>query len=160
MNWYAIYTKPRAEESTTRLLSNAGIETLNPKIKIRKYLRKRYAEVIEQLFPCYIFAFLDYENHAHMVSYTRGVRYIVGRERPIVIPTELIEDLRERMEGDVVIPQHEDFEPGDRVQIKEGPFRDFYGIFERTSSGRERVMILLDMLHVKLEVEKQSIGKA
>lgn len=159
MNWYAIYTKPRAEESTARLLINAGIETLNPKIRIRKYTRKKYTEVVEQLFPCYIFAFLDREKHIHMISYTRGVRYIVGKERPIEIPPELIEALRERMEGDVVIPVPENFEPGDRVQVKEGPFMDFYGIFERNISGRERVMILLDVLHVKLEVEKQSIGK-
>jgi len=160
MNWFAIYTKPKAEDSTTQLLNNAGIETLTPKIKTRKYLRKKYTEVIEQLFPCYIFAFFDIERHGHMIKYTRGVRYIVGKEHPLIVHQEIIDAIRERMEGGIVKQVTERFRRGEKVLIKEGPFKDFYGIFERDVSGRERALILLGALHGKLEIETISIKKA
>jgi transcriptional antiterminator RfaH len=159
VNWYAIYTKPGAEDSATRLLSNAGIETFNPKIRIRKYVRKKYTEVIEQLFPCYIFASFDPGTHSHMIRYTRGVRYVIGKEHPLVVPAAMIEAIRGRMEGGVVKPETEKFERGDKVLIKEGPFKDFCGIFERNLSGRERVVIFLEALFCRVEIERFSIRK-
>jgi transcriptional antiterminator RfaH len=160
MNWYAIYTKPKTEESTTQLLNSAGIETLTPKIKARKYLRKKYTEVIEQLFPCYIFAFFDIERHGHMIKYTRGVKYIVGKEHPLIVHQEIINAIKDRMEDGIVKQVIEGFRRGERVLIKEGPFKDFYGIFERDVSGRERALILLEALQSKLEIETLSIKKA
>lgn len=158
--WYAIYTKPKCETSTELQLNTAGIETLNPKIKINKYIRGKYTHVIEQLFPCYIFAFFDREKHSHMIKYTRGVKYIVGKENPLAVHIEIIEAIRERMEGDIIVSSPEKFREGDRVLIKDGPFKDFYGIFERTIPGKERAMLLLEVLHCKLDVETCSIRKA
>jgi transcriptional antiterminator RfaH len=160
MNWYAIYTKPRAEDSTSQLLSNAGIETLNPKMRVKKYVRKKYVAVIEPLFPCYVFALFDNKTHGHMVTYTRGVKYVVGKETPLVVVQEIIDAIKERLEGNLVVPAPVRLEKGDRVLVKEGPFKDFYGIFERDLSGRERVMILLDALHCRLEIESQALKKA
>jgi transcriptional antiterminator RfaH len=159
MNWYAIYTKPKAEDSTALLLSSAGIETFNPKIRVKKYIRKKYVSVIEHLFPCYIFAFLDSGKHIHMITYTRGVKYIVGKESPLVVFPEIIEAIRERMDGEFVRPSPLRLKKGDRVLVKEGPFKDFYGIFERNISGKERVMILLETLHCKLDIESLSLDK-
>lgn len=160
MNWYAIYTKPKCEESTARLLNNAGIETLNPKIKVLRRLRNKYCDVVEQLFPSYIFAFFDKQKHSHMIRYTRGVKYIVGRESPLPVHPEIIQAIKERMEGDIVIQTPENLAKGDRVLIKEGPFKDFYGVFDRDVPGKTRSMILLDALHCKLEIETRSVKKA
>lgn len=160
MNWYVIYTKPKCEDSTALQIRNAGMETLNPKIRIKKYFRGKYTSVIEPLFPSYIFVFFDQERHGHMVSYTRGVRYIVGKQNPLVVPQVIIDAIQERLEDNIVTPVQEKLESGDRVLIKEGPFANFYGIFERDVPGRERAMILLDALHCKLEIESISIQKA
>jgi transcriptional antiterminator RfaH len=159
MNWYAVYTKARAEETVENLLAQAGIETLNPKILIRKFWRGKYSERVEQLFPCYVFAFFDAESQTHLVGYTRGVRYVVGKERPLAVPEEIITAIRERMQDGVVTPALEAFRKGERVQIKEGPFKDFYGVFERNLSGKKRAMILLDAIYCRLEVECRSIRK-
>ena len=160
MNWYAIYTKPKCEDSTARLLSNAGIETLCPKIRVRKRIRGRYTEVTEQLFPSYLFAFFDKDKQAHMIKYTRGVKYVVGKESPLIVHPEIIDAIKERMQGDIVAPVPEDIGRGERVLIKEGPFKDFYGIFERDIPGKERSMILLEALHCAMDIEKRSIRKA
>lgn len=159
MNWYVIYTKPRSEDSTARLLLSAGIDALNPKLRVKKYVRKKYLDVVEPLFPGYIFACFDRESHSHMVRYTRGVKYIVGKSNPISVPEEIIGAIRTRLEGDFVRMEPEDLAHGDRVLIKEGPFRDFYGIFERSVPGKRRAMILLELLHCKLEIETRSLKK-
>jgi transcriptional antiterminator RfaH len=159
MNWYVIYTKPKCEDSTALQFRNAGVETLNPKIRLRKYFRGKYTSVIEPLFPSYLFARFDPERHGHMIRYTRGVRYIVGKQNPMVVPQVIIDAILERMEGDIITPVAEKLESGDRVFIKEGPFANFYGIFEREVPGRERAMILLETLHCKLEIESVSIRK-
>jgi transcriptional antiterminator RfaH len=159
MDWYAVYTKSGAEGTVSNLLGQAGIETLNPKLLIRKFWRGKYSERLEQLFPCYIFVFFDAESQTHLVSYTRGVRFVVGKERPLAVPHEIIEAITERMQDGVVTPVSEEFRKGERVQIKEGPLKDFYGVFERKLSGKKRAMILLETLHCRLEVECRSLRK-
>ena len=158
--WYAVYTKPKCETSVAVLLNNAGIETLNPKIQIRKYIRGKYTLVLEQLFPSYLFAFFDKEKESHMVKYTRGVKYTVGKENPVVVPPEIISSIKERLEGDIIRDIQENLREGDRVLIKDGPFKDFYGIFERTLPGKERSIILLEALYSRLNIEIFSLKKA
>lgn len=160
MNWYAIYTKPRSEDSTAQLLINAGVKTLTPKILIMKYFRGKYIKVTEQLFPSYLFAFFDPDTDIRLVRYTRGVKYIVGKNTPLEVPPEIISTITERMEGDIVKPFTEDFTKGDRILIREGPFKNFYGIFEKNIPGRERALILLEALHCKLNIESAGIKKA
>ncbi|MCL5023289.1 MAG: hypothetical protein M1497_07970 [Nitrospirae bacterium] len=160
MNWYAIYTKPNAEESVSALLSGAGIETFNPKIKVLKRIREKYVDVVEELFPSYIFAFFDTDTQSHMIRYTRGVKYVVGKENPLSVHPSLIDAIRQRMENGIVMPAPLNLTRGDRVLIKEGPFKDFYGIFERVIPGRERALILLEALHCRLDIESRSVRKA
>ena len=158
--WYAIYTKQAQEDVVTLRLRNIGMDVLNPKLKTRKFKRDKLAEVIEPLFPCYIFADFDKEKYAHLITYTRGVRYIVGKKEPIRIYDEVIEAIRCNMEeGDLVSIKPQPLEKGDRVLIKEGPFRNFYGIFEREIKGPERVMILLETIHCRVELDSGYLDK-
>jgi hypothetical protein len=54
MNWYAINTKAGREDSVAGRMREAGIEVYSPKLKARKYLRGRFTDVVEPLFPCYL----------------------------------------------------------------------------------------------------------
>lgn len=158
--WYAIYTKPGKEDTIAYRLEGLGIEVLNPKIKFKKYRRNKLAEVVEPLFPCYLFANFEKEKYTHMITYTRGVRYIVGKTNPIVVHDEIIDTIKEGMEaGNIIVVKPRRFSKGERVLVKEGPFKDFCGIFERETRGPERVMVLLDMIHCKLELDSCLLAK-
>lgn len=160
MNWYAIYTKPKNEDSVASRLQNRGIAVLNLKLKLKKYKRNKLIEVIEPLFPCYLFANFDKDKYSHLITYTRGVRYIVGKDNPVVVQDEIIQTIRENMEdGDIIIIPPQKFEKGDRVLIKNGHFKDFYGIFERETKGNERVLILLEALHYRVEIDSYFLSK-
>lgn len=160
MKWYALYTKPWSEDSVASRLQDIGIEVLNPKLKSKKYQRNKISEVIEPLFPCYLFANFEKEKYSHLITYTRGMRYIVGKRNPVVVHDEVIDTIKEGMEdGNLVVIKPQRFERGERVFIREGPFKDFYGIFEREIKDHERVMILLDSISYKLEIDSWLLAK-
>lgn len=152
--WHAVYTKPGKEDSVAFLLQHIGIEVLNAKIKSKKYRKHRFTDSIEPLFPCYIFADFEKEKYSHLITYTRGVRYIVGKGNPVIVNEEVINAIKENLEDNhMVVVKPRKFEQGDRIRVMEGPFKDFYGIFERETRGMERVIILLDTLHFRLELD-------
>jgi len=158
--WHAIYTKPGKEDTVAFRLQGIGIEVLNPKLKSKKYKRNKIVEVLEPLFPCYLFANFDKEKYTHLITYTRGVRYIVGKRNPVVVVDEIINTIKGSMEeGNILVVKPQRFEKGVRVLIKEGPFKDFYGIFEKEVKGHERVMILLETLNYKLELDSWVLNK-
>ncbi|MEW6068887.1 MAG: transcription termination/antitermination NusG family protein [Nitrospirota bacterium] len=159
--WYAIYTKPGKEDAVALQLQGIGIEVLNPRLKLKKYRRNKLVEVIGPLFPCYLFANFEKEKYAHLITYTRGVRYIVGKNMPIVVHDEIINTIKEGTEvNGIIVIKPQRYHKGDRVVIREGPFKDFYGIFEREIKGQERVLILLEAIHYKLELEAGYLIKA
>ncbi|HXX80157.1 MAG TPA: hypothetical protein VEI46_01290, partial [Thermodesulfovibrionales bacterium] len=90
---------------------------------------------------------------------TRGVKYIVGKENPVKVPPEIIESIKERLEGGIIREIPENLRKGDRVLIKDGPFKDFYGIFEKTLPAKERSIILLEALYSRLNIEIFSLKK-
>jgi transcriptional antiterminator RfaH len=160
MTWFAIYTKPGSEDLVAQRMNDAGIETLAPKIIAIKYRRRKYTRVIEHLFPCYIFACFEHLTHGHMVKYTRGVKFIVGKENPLEVNPEIIDALRTRMKGEIIEPEEEVIQKGEKVLIKEGPFKDFQGVFERGIPGKARVMILIEAIHGRLEIDRRAVKKA
>ena len=98
INWYCLYTKAKQEEIVTfKLSKHDGIQIFNPKLKLKKFVRGKLKEVIEELFPCYIFSRFDPSQHYHMIKYTRGVKRIVGNKEgyPFIIDEGLLEGLVE-----------------------------------------------------------------
>jgi len=82
------------------------------------------------------------------------VRFIVGKNYPLIVHDEIVCAIKERIGQDnIIVMRPEKFEPGDRVHIMGGPFKDFYGIFSREIKGPERVMVLLDALHCSIEID-------
>jgi transcriptional antiterminator RfaH len=152
--WYAIYTKSGREDSITSRLRNTGIEVLNPKIRLKKFSRGRYALISEPLFPCYLFADFERSKYAHLITYTRGVRYIVGKANPVEVSEDIIKGIKDNTgDEDMVVIRPRQFNKGDRVSIRQGPFSNFYGVFEREVRGPERVLILLEALNCKIEID-------
>ncbi|WKZ33976.1 MAG: transcription termination/antitermination NusG family protein [Thermodesulfobacteriota bacterium] len=152
--WYLIYTKPRCEDNVETMLSGAGIAVLNPKIKERKYLRRKPVEAVSPLFPCYVFARFDKLRDYHMVKYTRGVkRVLCNEDGPAEISDKVVEAIISRMEKGIITVKTS-FAPGQAVYIRRGPFEGFTAIFEHEMSGMERVSILLKTINMRLVIDR------
>ena len=147
--WFAVCCKPRQELIAQENLLRQGYHVYLPRIQVRKRRRGKWVDVIEVLFPRYLFIRIDTVQHS--TAPVRSTCGIVGIVRfggqPAVIPDEVIEDILRREDSASGLRQDNRplFRAGDPVKLVEGPLSDMEGIFAQ-EDGRERVIVLLEML--------------
>lgn len=158
VRWYVIHTHPRQEDRAERNLRSEGLETLLPKLRERRY--NQYTgeptQIIKPLFPRYLFARFNASELLHKVSYTRGVHCVVAfGGRPTPLESDIIALIQSRIGADGFVRIGEELKPGDQILVRDGPLKNFIGIFEREMKGSDRVMILLTTIgyqaHVMIE---------
>jgi transcriptional antiterminator RfaH len=162
MNWYAIYTKPGQEDKVEESLARASVEVFHPKMRRKKHVRGRYEYIIRPFFPNYLFAKFDASLLYHMIKYTRGVRGIVGNQNsPWPVSEDIIDIIKSRMNEQGLIIINPDIKVGDKVEITEGPFVGFTGIFEREMKDHDRIVVLLNEIEyrARIEIEKEHLKK-
>jgi len=146
--WYLVYTKPRQEEVAERNLLRQQYHIYLPRVMQVRRRRGRRVSRVEPLFPRYLFIDLDTRNDNWApIRSTYGVSNLVRfAGQPAVVPRELVTGLQRRddTQGIQRVPV-EEFTPGGRVRIVEGPLMGYEGIYEAKSS-RDRVTILLDIV--------------
>jgi len=162
--WFAICTNAKQEDRAYNNLNAWGVECFNPKIK--EYRRNQFTGVATQmpkpLFPRYIFARFSASRSFHKVSFTRGVQRIVSfDDKPTPIDDEVIELLQARLDNDGFMRVGEPLKLGDKVRVKDGPWKALVGVVERELKSNERIMILLDSLKFqsRLTIERDWVEK-
>jgi transcriptional antiterminator RfaH len=146
--WYLIYCK-RGEQARAKVhLENQKVECYYPEMKIEKILRGKKQQVLEPLFPSYIFVYFDFEQGPTFttVRSTRGVTdFIRFGLHPKVIDAELVEELRRFLpnakSANTNLPKQ-----GDVVRIKSGQFEGIEAIYQE-SDGEKRSIMLVKMIN-------------
>lgn len=162
-HWYVVNTKPRNEERAATNLANGGVEVLAPKLKLRKYKDGKFVQVIEAMFPSYIFVRINPVDEYRLVKYARGVKTIVNFGGKIVpLPDEMIDFIRSRLDKGVAVIKKKRLNKGEKIIVQDGPFKGLSGIFESEMDGKERVAILLDGIDycAKMEIDRDLIAPA
>jgi transcriptional antiterminator RfaH len=151
-SWYVVQTKTWAEGRVEARLVSRSIETFLPRIENP---RRRRPPPIEPLFPGYLFVHLTLsQNLLDIVRWTPGVRRLLGSgEFPLPLDEQVITTIRSRLGEEGFIRVGLLFVPGDRVRIAEGPMAGLCGILERLVSRANRVRVLLDLMHVPVELD-------
>jgi transcriptional antiterminator RfaH len=156
--WYVIHTHPKQEDRAGSNLRVLGIPIFGPKIRERRYNQFSITPtyVTKPLFTRYIFAKFKVNDLYHKVRFTRGVYSVVSfGERPTKIDEELISVIRSNIREDGFVRMDGGIMPGDRVIVKDGPLKNFAGIFEREMKGTDRIRILLETVSYQAHVEIQ-----
>ncbi len=154
--WYLLQSKPLKEQVAVENLQRQEYQIYLPLLQIRKRVRGHWREVIEPLFPRYIFIFLDNEtqNWAPIRS-TIGVSSLVrfGGEAAVV-PEAVVHDLRAREDSTGVISllTQKQFKAGDKLRIAEGPMQALEAVFS-SMSGADRALVLIKILGQLRQVE-------
>jgi len=162
--WFAVCTNAKQEDHAYNNLFAWGVECFNPRIK--EYRRNQFTGVATQmpksLFPRYIFARFSVIRSLHKISFTRGVQRVVSfDEKPTPIDDEVIALLQARVDTDGFMQIGEPLKPGDKVRVKNGPWKALVGVVEREHKSNERIMILLDSLKFqsRLTIERDWVEK-
>jgi transcriptional antiterminator RfaH len=163
--WYVIHTHPKQEDRASSNLRVLGVPIFNPKIRERRYNQFVYTPtyITKPLFPNYIFAQFRIDDIYHKVRFTRGVHSVVGfGEGPTPIDEEIILLIRFNIREDGFVRIDEEIRPGDKVIVKDGPLKNFAGIFERETKDTDRIRILLETVSYQahVEIERDMVKKA
>jgi transcription antitermination factor NusG len=160
--WYALRSKPRKEIVVWRQVLARGFESYFPRIKVNP-VNPRSSKV-RAYFPGYLFVKADIEDVGkstfQWMPHTLGLVSFGGE--PSAVPENLIHDIRKRVDeinaagGEIF----DGLKPGEKVWIKDGPFKDYQAIFDARISGSERVRVLLELLNSQRQVPVElDIGK-
>jgi len=147
-HWYVIHTKPRQEQRALANLVQQGYNCYLPLLATEKLRTGALTLVQEPLFARYLFISLDASQSGKSwspIRSTLGVSRLVsfGTE-PAKVDASLIESLR--LHASQLHSQPERlFRPGDRVQIKDGPFAGLEAIYQM-DDGERRAMVLIEIL--------------
>lgn len=146
--WYAIHTKPRAEEQARAALVHKGIEVYLPQVRVKRVNPR--ARTLVALFPRYLFVRVDLEQTGQSaLEWTPGVAHLVNFGGvPAAMPAAAIEHVKRRLaeleaSGELGLGT---FRKGERVRITQGPMRDLDAVFDQQISGRGRARVLVEFL--------------
>jgi len=69
--------------------------------------------------------------------------------------------IRSNIKEDGFVRIDEEVKPGDRVMVKDGPLKNFTGIFEREMKDTDRIRVLLETVNYQVhsEIEKDMVKK-
>ena len=144
-------TKAREERAAEVNLNSQGFRTYLPYTFVDK--RKKKTRELEPLFPRYFFIYLDDETDDwRPISTIKGVCCLIRfGEFPAKVPEEVIDMLQEQEneEGIHAIPGS-DYQVGEKIRIKSGPFRLYEAIIHEKSE--KRIMVLIDAMRNQVPI--------
>lgn len=163
--WYAVCCKPRQELVAQENLARQGFHVYLPRIQLKKRRRGSWVDVIEVLFPRYIFIRVD--TALKSIASVRSTRGVVGLVRfggqPAVVADEVVEAIIQRETPGMGLLQDERplFGLGEQVRLTEGPLAGMEGVFIQ-EDGEKRVIVLLEMLGKanKVRVDRDLLVRA
>lgn len=147
--WHAVLCKPRREAAAETNLKNQGFEVHLPRIVGFRRKSGRWAQVIEPLFPRYLF--LNAEDDTRSLAPVRSTPGVSDLVRfcgaPAVVPSGVVEALRDAVDPQMGCHPYgcAPFAAGERVRFATGPLTGLEGVFEM-ESGEARVIVLLELI--------------
>lgn len=143
--WFALYTKSRAEKKVHQELSDLGFEVYLPLIKTLRQWSDRKKKVELPLIPSYVFVKVNEKEAREVLEVYGAVAYITFEGKKVPIPESQMTDMKRIVEHDVPVEASaENIQQGDKVRIVTGPLRKMLGEVVEIS-GKRRFVVRIDM---------------
>ena len=153
LNWYPIYTNPRAEKRAYEALVQKNITVYLPLHKqLRQWSdRKKWVEM--PLIPSYLFVQITVNQMADVLMCQGVSRFIYFSSKVATIPERQITQLKLLLanvsELEVV---EQEFEPGQQVVVKAGPLQGLRGELVSWQSS-QRMLVRIDYITQSILVQ-------
>jgi len=130
LKWYVIYTRPRFEKITYKLLLEKNIHTYLPlKTTIRQWKdRKKKIEI--PLIPSYLFVKIDLKDYLKVLKTEGVVNFIKFNNKFVPVPEWQINNIKIMMDENAdfqEITDNQNILKGDFVEIISGKFKGMRG---------------------------------
>ena len=154
-NWIAVYTKSRHEQIVVNELNKKNIESYCPMFKERRQWSDRKKWVHFPLFRSYVFANIEINENIYVLQ-TIGVNKIVKfQEKISIIPDQVIDNIKNIIEGGYNIEQADYFIKGDEVRVVSGPLKGLDGVVIDLR-GANKIIIKIEAIQQAFSVEISS----
>ncbi len=153
-NWYAVYTRSRAEKKVFQELQWKGIDVYLPLYKtIRQWSqRKKIVEV--PYIPGYCFVNIRYNDQLNVLQTNNVVAFVKHCGVPAKIPSDQVDQIK-RLLKQTQYPidiSFEKFVPGQKVMISAGPLTGLKGEVV-SSRGKKKFVIKIEQLNCAFMVQ-------
>lgn len=147
--WYLVQCKAHQDERAQENLLRQGFDCFCPMLNMECLKRGRLKRVTQPMFPGYLFVHFRAEDNWTALRSTRGVVRVVSFSNvPSRVSDSIVDHLRQRCAEEVEVAA---LLPGDRVQVRVGPYAEMDAIF-LAMDGEQRVILLLNMLNRQQQV--------
>ena len=148
--WLVAQTKRQQERTVQGALAREEIPTYPP--LLRQWPRPALGGEVGPMCPGYVFCQPDPIRLSGVARCNGVVRLVSFGDAPARVGSEVIAYLRSRAGSDGVIAINP-VVAGRPVTITSGPLRGLEAVVERRLTTRQRVLVLLDLLHRSTRVE-------
>ena len=161
MQWFLLQTKVKQEQRAAENLERQDVVSFCPMIRVDKISRGRRAEVLDVLFPGYLFVQLGESSvSTTAVRSTRGVsHFVTSAGAPIKVPQGLVEQLRQRVTADADVVMSQLPKPGAKMQIIDGPFKGLNAVFTEPD-GNNRAIVMVTLLSQQVKTSMPFVSLA
>jgi len=153
--WFCLRAQPKREHIAAACLrQNFEVEVFCPRVRFRKRTNRGPVWFVESMFPGYLFARFDYAAFHRRVRQSPGVSgFVHFGDRLALLPDALVSEMKIRVGTDELVEINQGLEPGQNVQITQGPFQGLDALVTRLISARDRVEILIEWMGRSLRAE-------
>ena len=153
--WFCLKSKPRQEAVAVRNLKAVGdIDIFFPRIRRTRRGHEKNKEVIEPLFPGYIFIKFNPEDLHGTVKSTRGVLHLVSKNsKAVEVDNKVIEELKALGPEGVLSMLDEELKVGTKIKVIRGIFAGSEGEVLKLATPQKRIAVLLTLLGAPQSVE-------
>jgi transcriptional antiterminator NusG len=169
--WFVVHTQSGYEKKVTANL-NARIQSMNmedkifeiviPMEEVDEYKNGKRQTVMKKVFPGYLLVRCQMDDESwYCIRNTPGITGFVGQAAKGQKPTPLSRRevktfLTPKTEGVDAAPRRKaklDFEEGESVRVKEGPFADFTGEIAEINADHMKLKVLVNIFGRETLVE-------
>ena len=152
--WYVVHAysgmEKAAERNIVERINRAGMQSrfgrfLVPTEEVVEIKNGQKKTTERRFFPGYVLVEMVMDDETwHLVKHTNKVTGFVGgaKNRPAPISEEEVRKIVTQMQVGTDKPRHKvEFETGEYVRVKDGPFTDFNGTVEEVNYEKNKVRV-------------------
>lgn len=145
-NWYALYTRSRAEKKAFEQLKSVGIESYLPLTKVLRQWsdRKKWVEV--PMINSYIFVHLHPDRMRDVYQFLSIVAFVHDHGKPAIIPSNQIDAMRRTIDSKLSFSVEQNtLQKGKLIKITSGPLT---GVEGEVIEAKGMKKLILQISHI------------
>ena len=153
VQWFAIWTRSRHEQTVREQLERKQIEAFLPTIVRWSRWKDRKKKINWPLFPGYCFARFDPADALPILKCTGVVNIVSFEGKPAAIPEIEVESVRLLVGSELQYDPCPLIREGMMVEVVHGPLKGVVGRLMRKDAHRARLVLSVDLIGQAVSVE-------